>query len=389
MTVQLQKFPQPIQAVWNEANREFKKIDRIVRPEWTRYALYILSILLFPLMIAKTVGYAIGFAAKKLVLPSAWFYPNQILQRAKRIFQICCVNLQKQFEIQKHKVMTPDGVKLNLLYFRHRRGAQGTANSFYNSLYRIAKRITPPFLFSRIATYLPKSKLTIPTVLFYQSNASISQLGIYLWLVEESVRRNKPCNFVVFDYRGVGSSQGDAKSTKDLLIDGDAALQFVKDHLKVPPHLINFYTWSLGGGVGTNVKARHPECTGRLVSERSFSSLKDVAKSIIPSALKPFLFWLPDVAEKKGWDLRAPLEKLKGKTMIVYHKEDPTIPYEASAHKAAMAANLPVESGELELIAKNPDRAIDHHFEELQNYIIKENGKRADQAIADFILEAE
>ncbi len=382
LCIQSQKFPPSFQAVWNERNIQFKKIAHPSSQRVTEIALRILSLLLFPLFLLEMVGSAIRFTAKKLVLPSAWFYPNQILQRAKRIFNICCLNLHKQFTIQKHKILTPDGVRLNALYFKHREIPQNRPDSLLH-------KITPTFIQKALPTLFSKPDPAVPTILFYQSNASISQLGIYLWLVEEAVRRKKVCNFVVFDYRGVGSSTGDAASTKDLLIDGDTALQFVKDHLKTPPHLINFYTWSLGGGVGTNIKALYPECTGRLVSERSFSSLKNVAETMIPSFLKPLFFWIPKVAKKEGWDLKAPLERLKGKTLIVFHRDDPTIPYEASAHKRAIRLNLPVESIELKQIPQNQERLIDHHFEELHNYYASPSGKRADQAIADFILETD
>lgn len=341
-------------AVWNEQNQHLRLNEKTLCQKIAQIAWDIISIILLPIGIIRAVGWTVHFIAKKLVLPSAWFYPNQILQRAKRIFNLCCRNLNNQFDIQKHKIMTPDGVRLNSIHFRHR---QADANT--------------------------------PTVIFYQSNASVSQLGIYLWLVEEAVRRNSVCNFFVFDYRGVGSSKGDAQSTRELLIDGDTGLQFVKDHLHVPPEQIRFYSWSLGGGVGSNIKAMHPECSGPIVIERSFSSLKSVAQNIIPSLLKPFFFWVPYFAEKEGWNLEAPLTKLRGRNLIVFHRKDPTIPYPASAHQAAVKANMQFETVELyqteEQIARAQERLVDHHFEDLENYYAAP-GLKADQAIANFIL---
>lgn len=354
MAIQAQPLPPPFQAVWNDRNIQLKEPDKTLSQKIMKIAWDVLSIILLPLGIARVIGWAVHFIAKKMTLPSAWFYPNQILQRAKGIFSVCCRNLQNQFVTQKHKIFTPDGVKLNALHFRHRQANENT-----------------------------------PTVLFYQSNASISQLGIYLWLVEEAVRRNCVCNFVVFDYRGVGSSKGDAQSTRDLLVDGDTALQFVKDHLRVPPHLIHWYTWSLGGGIGSNIKAMYPECTGPMISERSFSSLRSVGENIIPSILKPLLFWIPWAAEKEGWKLEAPLASLRGRTLIMYHRKDPTIPYAASAHQAAIKANLNMEAIELyqteEQIEQAQERIVDHHFEDLQNYYVAP-GLKADQAAANFIL---
>lgn len=354
MALQILPHPPMFKAVWNDQNLHLKEQEKTLRQKITQIVWDVLSIIILPLGIARAIGWVIHFIAKKMILPSAWFYPNQILQRAKGIFNVCCRNLQNQFAVQKHKILTPDGVKLNAMHFKHHQANENT-----------------------------------PTILFYQSNASISQLGIYLWLIEEAVRRNSVCNFVVFDYRGVGSSKGDAQSTQDLLIDGDTALQFVKDHLQVPPHLINFYTWSLGGGIGANIKAMHPECNGLMISERSFSSLREVGEYSIPSFLQPLLFWVPCAAEREGWNLKAPLEKMKGRTLVIYHRKDPTIPYPASAHQAAVKANLQMEAIELyqteEQIAQAQERIVDHHFEDLGNYYVAP-GLKADQAAANFIL---
>jgi hypothetical protein len=348
------KYPVTFQAQWTPQNVQWKNLELSTVDKVKKIAWDVLSVLFLPLGIARVLGWAVHFIAKKMVLPSAWFYPHQILQRAKGIFNVCCRNLQNQFEIQKHKILTPDGIKLNLIHFKHHRADENT-----------------------------------PTILFYQSNASISQLGIYLWLVEDAVRRNVPCNFVVFDYRGVGSSKGDAQSTQDLLIDGDTALQFVKDHLKVPPEKIGFYTWSLGWGIGGTIKAAHPECTGPIVSERSFSSLRSVGEHIIPRFLQPLFWWVPWAAEKQGWQLRVPLEKIKGPVLILYHKNDQTIHYPASAHKASVLANLQIPALELyqtpEQLAETQERIIDHHFEDLTTYYVAP-GMKANEAVANFIL---
>lgn len=341
-------------ARWNSYNSDLQTLEPTYCQKIYQVLWDALSIILFPLWIARAIGWGVKFIAKKIVLPSAWFYPKQILQRAKRVFQLSCQQLSPYFSIEKHKVLTPDGVKLNLLHFRHKQTDAET-----------------------------------PTLIFYQSNASISYLGIYLWLIEEAVRRGSICNFVVFDYRGVGSSEGDANSSKDLLIDGDTALQFVKDYLHVPPEKINFYTWSLGGAIGSTTKARYPELTGDLVHERSFDSLKSVSQNKIPSFLKPLFFWLPWAVEKEGWNLEASLNKLRGRTLVVYHKNDPTIPYPASGHQYALKTKACVQGMELIQTPEQREEArgrwVDHHFEELFRYSVAD-GRKADQAIAEFIL---
>lgn len=133
----------------------------------------------------------------------------------------------------------------------------------------------------------------------------------------------------------------------------------------------------------------HPECDGPMISERSFSSLRSVGENSIPAFLQPFFFWIPYVAEKEGWNLRAPLEQIKGRTLVLFHRKDPTIPFKASAHQAAIKANLNMQSLELyqtdEQIAQAQERMVDHHFEDLGNYEVAP-GLKASQAAANFIL---
>lgn len=342
------------QAVWNEGNECLKEVPKTIATKAAELAWNVFSLIVIPIGAARALGWVVHFIAKKIVLPAAWFYPKQTIKQSKKIFKLWCQNLNQFFAIQNHVIQTPDGVHLNAIHFKH---------------------------------HLAREK--DPTILFYQSNASMSQFGIYLWLVEEAIRRGSVCNFVVFDYRGVGNSKGDAESARELLIDGDTALQFVRNHLNVPPHLIHWYGWSLGGGVGANIKANHPECDGPFVNERSFESLRSVFYENIPSLLQPLFFWLPWAADKKGWNIKAPLEKIRGKTLIVFHPDDPTIPYAASAQKAAIQTNLKVQSMQLyqtpEQINRAKERFVDHHFEELSHYQASAD-TTADKAIADFIL---
>jgi hypothetical protein len=353
MSSALAQIQPTFQATWNNQNIHLKPAEKTRLQKIWRVVYLILSIVIFPIGIARAIGWAVHFVAKKLVLPAAWFYPGQIVKMAKHFFQMGCHNLT-QFSIQEHVLATPDKVKLQALHFRHHRAGENT-----------------------------------PTVLFFQSNAVMLQMGVYLWLINEAIRRHVVCNFVVFDYRGVGESQGDLSSTRELLIDGDTALQFVRDHLRVPPSQIHWYGWSLGGGVSTQVKSFYPECNGPLVNERSFSSIRSATEHSIPRFLKPFLFWFPCTAERYGWNLTAPLEKLHGRTLVVYHPRDPTIPYAASAHAAATKANLMMEAICLyqtpELMRDTVGRIVDHHCENLDLYYAAP-GVKADHAIANFIL---
>ena len=77
---------------------------------------------------------------------------------------------------------------------------------------------------------------------------------------------------LVFDYRGFGKSEGEADEA-GMYLDGEAAWAFVTEARGVPPDQIVAYGHSLGGGVATEVAARHR--LGGLVLESSFASFDD------------------------------------------------------------------------------------------------------------------
>ncbi len=352
-------------AQWNDTNRQFLKMEPTLAQKVWRVVWNIISIIIPIIAIARLIGWVCGAIAKKFVLPSAWFYPFQIQRRIIKAFNAGCFgpireyneSFRNQYEVQRHHIFTPDGVRLNAYYFKHRLANENT-----------------------------------DTLLFSQSNASFTEQGVYSWLIEKAVERNSLCNFVVFDYRGVSLSRGDIKRTNDLLIDQESMVQFVRDNLHVPPQKLRWYGWSIGGGVSGTVKAKLPEFTGRYVSERSFKSIEEVIKHQIIKwlwPLWPLLFWIPCTVRSQGFGLEVPLEEIQGESLFVVHKIDPTIPYPASAHQAMLKTNRVFQSIELyqtpEQIEEAEDRNVDHHFEPLAHYMANP-GQTADDAIADFIL---
>jgi pimeloyl-ACP methyl ester carboxylesterase len=326
-------------AKWNRDNIHLKdpvetRAQRVAKVAWD-----LLSIVCFPIGIARAIGWAIRFFAKGLILPSTWSFSEETVHHTRKAFLKFCKQIHKSYAVERKIVTTPDGVGLNVFHYRHHLSDEKT-----------------------------------PTVILFHSNGSYAQQGIYSWLIHEAIQRGTVCNFVAFNYRGVIDSEGEAEQIHHLQIDGDAVYQFVRQ--KTPPEQIHFYGWSLGGAVATNVKALNPERCGKLVNVRSLESTAKVVNARIPSFLKPFFFWVPWAVRQQGWDLRAPFEKVKGPVLVVYHKKDSTIPFEASAYKAAKAAKIAFQ--ELELKGKEKG---DHHVEPLHHY------ERADLAIADFLLE--
>lgn len=126
-------------------------------------------------------------------------------------------------------------------------------------------------------------------------------------------------NVFVFNYRGTDKDPGCA--TRDgLVYDGDAAIQYVRDVLKVPEKKMIVHGHSLGAGVGSEVAALHPQVN--YCNDRSFSSLSEQVKMMfgggaIGNAIARIL-------KACGWeyDSIGNWEKIKGHKWYIYHPKD-------------------------------------------------------------------
>lgn len=135
-------------------------------------------------------------------------------------------------------------------------------------------------------------------------------------------------NVVVFNYRGVGESDGRAYSAKDLIEDGNGVLEYLQTQYGVEDQDISLYGHSMGGGVVAKVQETHKECS--FVTESSFKTF-----SAAVTAKKGKIFAL--LLRKSGWNLK-PSESIKKrdleKTLTIVHRHDPTVPYSQSLYKA-------------------------------------------------------
>ncbi|GEM_PF-1595745 len=180
-----------------------------------------------------------------------------------------------------------------------------------------------------------------PTVIFFQPNATHSQQNVFEWVLHEAGLREVPYNFIYFDYRGCDTLNNRPDSAKNLYLDGESIYQFVRDQLHVPSKDIHFYGFSLGGGIGVNVKKLHQEeATGRSVIERSYSTINDVVANII---YKRFTGCVASVFTQiatfyvslLNWniDSASALENLKGKLLIIHHPQDEMMHGRASLYR--------------------------------------------------------
>jgi alpha/beta superfamily hydrolase len=226
--------------------------------------------------------------AMKNCLPAHFMYKNKNLQQENFAFQS---NHQNNYILHPIEVKTPDGALLKGTFLQHK-------------------------------SLMPNAPCTI----IMQPNATIYSFDTFENLIEHPTSHAQACNFVLFDYRECGESQGEVIHPKDLIVDGDSIYQFVKDYLQVPPSQIHAIGHSLGGGVAAQVYALHPSNTGNLVIDRSFSSIRDAACKLISN--KVIASIAAFALKILGWDLLNSAEALKNirsKTLVCYHPYDEII----------------------------------------------------------------
>ncbi len=312
--------PLTFQAVWNEKNRQFAEtfFEKITRTVFSFFN-----------------QFAVG-----LLLP-ALRHDREAVREVEREFEqrwsprtLDNHFLKSQFKPTPIEVTTPDGVKLRGTFFKN------------------------------VAT-----RESSPTVVFYQPNATISKQGRYDWVMAQAALQEFPYNFVYFDYRGCGGSDQVApNSKKDLFLDGECITQFVQDKLGVPSKDIHFYGWSLGGGISANVKKIDEERKGNYVNERSFNSIRNVLKNLMPSTIA---FIAGIALSALNWDIDAvdAIEKLKGKTMVVHHPDDHLMRNEASLYQSLFQRGLAPSANIQELnLNRCPDQIHSFHVAPLEMF---------------------
>lgn len=173
-----------------------------------------------------------------------------------------------------------------------------------------------------------------PTVLLFQPNA-VPRCYTSWWkyLPEYSVQNHLSCNFLTFDYRETGESEGMIEHMEHMILDGDAAMQFARDHLHISPAKLVVYGYSIGGLTSANVLARHhwfhSHRAARYINDRSLESVRNLVSSHLPYSG----FIVSRLAAWNGWNLDA-VEACRSmgglRKLILIHPEDKVILREAS-----------------------------------------------------------
>jgi hypothetical protein len=119
------------------------------------------------------------------------------------------------------------------------------------------------------AHFSPEGKKADKTMIYFLGNADN-----FLMRTPNSIQKKADdlgLNLFIFNYRGNNPSEG-TRSREGLILDGDAALQYVRSLGASDKHIILHGT-SLGGAIAAQVASIHPQVN--FCSERSFSKLSD------------------------------------------------------------------------------------------------------------------
>ena len=308
--------------------------------------------------VSKVCLYLLHRLAIKAALPATGISKERVLQ-SKADF-IRDVN-QSDFERKPIEITTPDGVKL-----------RGTFLQTHGC------------------------DMNAPVVIFANPNAMLHTQGGFCDAVNYAQEKGKKCNFILFDYRECGESEGKAIMAKDLVIDGESIYQFARDELQIEPKNIHMMGWSFGGSVTARVKALHPECTGNYVNDRSFIGIIETTYELlgkgifakIASVLLRFLGW-------EALNAGNALAHVQGKTLISYHPRDRVIRDTAQLARSPNVTRDNIETLELQ----GQDDVIDESGilrsdgDDIQNYhghplslITQDNGRKAIEEVAEVLF---
>lgn len=146
---------------------------------------------------------------------------------------------------------------------------------------------------------------------------------------------------VLFNYRGVGESTGNATNAKDLVHDGRAICQMLMDK-GIPASRIMLYGHSIGGGIATAVAAKNQDIN--LIIDRSFSSLSKAAQDIVSNKTnRVFGHIARYLFRSHGWEINTSkiLSRMNNKVLVLTAEAD------AVLVKSNLAHSIPKNKGNI------------------------------------------
>jgi hypothetical protein len=269
-------------------------IRKIARIAWN-----VLSVIVFPIGLGRLSGMLVRNIARSLILPAQFrFNPKNAsiswLDYKREAFINDRTNHAQQVTIE-----TADGVKLDNLVIHNPEQNETPANEQ-------------------------------KWVVYFMGNACC-----YEECLEEmkELSQRTGANVLIGNPRGVFRSEGLATKSKQLILDGEAKVQYLKN-LGVDTKNILLHGHSLGGGIATAVAVNHQEegHEMNLCNDRSFASLQAFLTSMGGKFLGSIV---SSLAINGRWEFNSVdnYKKIKGKKFIIHTKDDQVIKYSAGLYK--------------------------------------------------------
>jgi fermentation-respiration switch protein FrsA (DUF1100 family) len=164
----------------------------------------------------------------------------------------------------------------------------------------------------RLNAWLVPAKHSRYTVLFCHGNGG----NISHRIEKIEILNRLGLDVFIFDYRGYGRSSG-RPSENGLHKDVRAVYNYLVSERKVSPDSIILYGESLGGAVAIDLA--RTESVKALITEATFSSTKDVSRTIYP--------FLPTFLISSRFDSARKIKDVNIPKLIIHSKNDEIIPF--------------------------------------------------------------
>lgn len=226
------------------------------------------------LLIFSVLG--IFFNAQDMLL----YYPDQPPQSRLYVEMPSLYNLP----FENHFVKTADGIKINLVFIKHKNSNAPTVIYFHGNAGNIGHRLT-------------------------NAHGLYTSCGLNILLVE---------------YRGYGKSEGSPYES-GLYLDAETALDFILRRNDVDQRNIFIFGRSLGGAVAIHLASQsyYAKFIAGVIVENTFTSLPDIGRNIFNIA---FIKYIPEFCFKSQYPSKDRIQKIKLPTLFLSGLSDQLIP---------------------------------------------------------------
>lgn len=195
------------------------------------------------------------------------------------------------------------------------------------------------------------------TILWFHGNGGNLTYGL------DQVRRfhQLGVSLFLFDYRGYGRSEG-SPNGRGILLDAEAAYEYVTRTLKIPPSRLVFLGESMGGAPAIHLAAR-VECAG-LVCQSNFTSIPDMALHRFP--VFPWLYF----CARTDFPNLDTIPKVRVPKLVIHSRTDEVVPY-SMGEKLFQAAAEPKEFWEIRGAYHNDTFGHDDYYPRLRSFLDK------------------